>query len=97
MESVEGEKVKFTTSLNPAEAHGMVELWLLQVEGAMKESLRDAMGTCHVDYTRTDRVEWALKWPGTPPPSNRSPPAAPSTRGCRRGCRPGYQRLQPGV
>ena len=31
MESVEGEKVKFSTSLNPAEANGMVEKWLLRV------------------------------------------------------------------
>ena len=31
MESVEGEKVGFSTSLNPAEANGMVEKWLLQV------------------------------------------------------------------
>ena len=81
MESVEGEKVKFSTSLNPAEANGMVEKWLLQVEGAMKESLKDVLGTCHADYTKTNRVEWALKWPGKPTPSN---PA----------CNPQHQRLQ---
>ena len=34
MESVEGEKVGFSTSLNPAEANGMVEKWLLQVRHA---------------------------------------------------------------
>ena len=34
MESVEGEKVGFSTSLNPAEANGMVEKWLLQVRPA---------------------------------------------------------------
>ena len=30
----------------------------------MKESLKDVMEKCHADYARTDRVTWALKWPG---------------------------------
>ena len=30
----------------------------------MKESLKDVMEKCHADYARTDRVAWALKWPG---------------------------------
>ena len=75
----------------------MVEKWLLQVEGAMKESLKDVLGTCHADYTKTSRVEWALKWPGKPTPFSPclqpSAPeaAAPSIRGCSRQS----QRLQP--
>ena len=39
MVSVEGEKVPFKDTLDPNAANGMVEKWLLQVEGMMKESV----------------------------------------------------------
>ena len=47
MESVEGEKVKFTTTLDPASANGMVEKWLLEVEGAMKTAVSRATDDCY--------------------------------------------------
>ena len=39
MDSVEGEKVPFNATLDPNAANGMVEKWLLEVEGMMKESV----------------------------------------------------------
>ena len=64
MRSVEGETVGFINHLDPQSANGMVEKWLLEVEGAMKESLKDVLKRSHDDYARKDRVEWALAWPG---------------------------------
>ena len=64
MESVEGEKVPFNATLDPNAANGMVEKWLLEVEGMMKESVSGQMQKTYHAYTSKPRVEWVLDWIG---------------------------------
>jgi hypothetical protein len=37
---------------------------LIQVEEAMRSSLRDVTRKAYEDYAVSDRLEWILKWPG---------------------------------
>ena len=39
-------------------------MWLLQVESAMKSSIRSVSIQSHAAYAATPRVKWALEWPG---------------------------------
>ena len=64
MISVEGEKVPFNETLDPQAANGMVEKWLLQVEGMMKESISAVCTKSWAAYLRKPRIEWVLDWPG---------------------------------
>ncbi|XP_076448252.1 dynein axonemal heavy chain 3-like [Babylonia areolata] len=64
MESAEKEKVPFSRTIVPADAHGLVERWLLQVEDVMKLSLREVMGKAVAAYPTTKRTDWVLQWPG---------------------------------
>jgi dynein heavy chain, axonemal len=63
MVSVEGEVITFTTAVNPADT-GAVELWLPEIEAAMKHSMHAIAGECLRAYAQTDRSCWILQWPG---------------------------------
>ncbi|XP_067685210.1 dynein axonemal heavy chain 3-like [Haliotis asinina] len=64
MESAEKEKVDFPRKIIPADAHGLVERWLLQVEEVMKLSLKEEMTKAVLSYPKTPRKEWVLQYPG---------------------------------
>ncbi|GFS14644.1 dynein heavy chain 3, axonemal [Elysia marginata] len=64
MESAEKERVEFARNIVPADAHGLVEKWLQQVEEVMKLSLREVMGKAVNAYPTTQREQWVLQWPG---------------------------------
>ncbi|XP_070559259.1 dynein axonemal heavy chain 3-like isoform X5 [Ptychodera flava] len=64
MESAEKEVVQFANKIIPADAHGLVEKWLIQVEELMKRSIREVMAKAVKAYTETPRKEWVLSWPG---------------------------------
>uniref|UniRef100_A0A6I8NZX5 Dynein axonemal heavy chain 3 n=1 Tax=Ornithorhynchus anatinus TaxID=9258 RepID=A0A6I8NZX5_ORNAN len=64
MISSEKEMVPFTNKIYPAEAKGMVEKWLLQVEQMMLESIRHVIKLGIEDYAKVPRKEWVLQWPG---------------------------------
>jgi dynein heavy chain len=64
MFSVEGERVPLDKPVNPALANGMVEKWLLEVEGAMKQSVSSIMRQSEAAYARSKRVDWCIEWPG---------------------------------
>ncbi|CAG9584340.1 unnamed protein product [Danaus chrysippus] len=64
MASSEGEVVGLSSSIQPADAKGMVERWLQQLEQQMMISLRDVAAEAITAYTVTKREEWVLNWPG---------------------------------
>ncbi|XP_057653134.1 dynein axonemal heavy chain 3 [Diorhabda carinulata] len=64
MISVEKEKVPFSEKIIPAEAKGMVEKWLVQVQAVMIQSLKDVMRDSINNYPTVDRPTWILSWPG---------------------------------
>ncbi|KAL1497384.1 hypothetical protein ABEB36_008364 [Hypothenemus hampei] len=64
MVSAEKERVDLSTKIVPAEAKGMVEKWLIQVEAVMIQSLKDITKRSIEHYPTTDRPTWILTWPG---------------------------------
>ncbi|KAI9189908.1 hypothetical protein H9P43_001341 [Blastocladiella emersonii ATCC 22665] len=62
--SGEGEKVRLKEVIEPAQAKGAVEKWLLQVERVMQSSVHEQMGKALKAYTETPRERWVLEWPG---------------------------------
>ncbi|KAI4456226.1 dynein heavy chain family protein [Holotrichia oblita] len=64
MISGEGEIVPFSSKITPAEAKGMVEKWLLQVEQTMLQSMKNITSDAVSSYSDNDRREWILTWPG---------------------------------
>ncbi|XP_041348477.1 dynein heavy chain 3, axonemal-like isoform X2 [Gigantopelta aegis] len=64
MESAEKERVDFPKTITPADAHGLVEKWLYQVEEVMKLSLREVMIKAVISYPDMPRREWVLEYPG---------------------------------
>ncbi|KAL4226017.1 Dynein heavy chain 3 [Mactra antiquata] len=64
MESAEQEVVPFSTNIIPADAKGLVERWLLQVEEVMKQSLKEVCVKAVEAYPKIPRGEWVLQWPG---------------------------------
>nr|CAI5856319.1 unnamed protein product [Callosobruchus analis] len=64
MISAEKEKVPFSGKIIPAEAKGMVEKWLVQVEAIMIQSLKDITRDAVTNYPSVDRPTWILTWPG---------------------------------
>ena len=64
MRSSEKELVPWPRKLNPAEARGAVEKWLLETEVLMRESVRDQTIKARTAYTETVRTQWACEWPG---------------------------------
>ncbi|KAL7290283.1 hypothetical protein TKK_0015983 [Trichogramma kaykai] len=64
MLSEEDEYVPFSGKIYPADAKGMVERWLSQVEELMKTSLRDIAQDAVIAYFSAVREDWLLVWPG---------------------------------
>ncbi|XP_015588713.1 dynein heavy chain 3, axonemal [Cephus cinctus] len=64
MLSDEDEYVPMSGKIYPADAKGMVERWLVQVEELMVSSLRDIAQDSVIAYFNTTRSEWMLTWPG---------------------------------
>ncbi|XP_050560802.1 dynein axonemal heavy chain 3 isoform X6 [Spodoptera frugiperda] len=64
MASSEGESVKLSSTIQPADAKGMVERWLQQLEHQMMVSLRDVASEAITSYVTTRREDWVLIWPG---------------------------------
>jgi dynein heavy chain len=62
--SSEKEFVPFLRKLNPAEARGAVEKWLLQTEEYMRESVREQTMKARKAYPESVRTQWACEWPG---------------------------------
>ncbi|KAL0205536.1 hypothetical protein P9112_000843 [Eukaryota sp. TZLM1-RC] len=60
MYSAEGEKVLFDQTVNPTT---LIEKWLTEVETVMRSSLRKVVNDALVDYSKTPRSKWVLKWP----------------------------------
>lgn len=48
----------------PHVARVQVEQWLLQVEGMMRDSVRDTVRRSIAEYTSVPRKNWVLNWPG---------------------------------
>ena len=64
MNSALGELVKFGNMIYPADAKGMVEKWLSQVEKQMVKSLRDIICKVVPDYFEKEFTKWVVTWPG---------------------------------
>lgn len=64
MLSDEEEYVPMSGKIYPADAKGMVERWLCQVEEQMRNSLRDIAQDSIIAYFNNVREEWILSWPG---------------------------------
>ncbi|XP_040928837.1 dynein axonemal heavy chain 3 isoform X2 [Betta splendens] len=64
MISSEKETVPFTEKIYPAQAKGMVEKWLLQVEKQMLRSVRHVVHQGLIEYAQAPRKKWVLQWPG---------------------------------
>uniref|UniRef100_A0A8C9SX66 Dynein axonemal heavy chain 3 n=1 Tax=Scleropages formosus TaxID=113540 RepID=A0A8C9SX66_SCLFO len=67
MISSEKETVPFIQKIYPAEAKGMVEKWLEQVEKMMLSSVRAVIyegRTCIAIVRKVPRKKWVLRWPG---------------------------------
>ncbi|XP_053190892.1 dynein axonemal heavy chain 3 [Scomber japonicus] len=64
MISSEKETVPFTEKICPAQAKGMVEKWLLQVENMMLRSVQHVIHKGVIQYAEVPRKEWVLQWPG---------------------------------
>jgi dynein heavy chain len=62
--SSEDEVVPLSGKIVPADAKGMVEKWLAQVEELMVRSVRDMCREAVAAYQRQPRAKWALQWPG---------------------------------
>ena len=63
MVSVEGEVVPLSKEIDPAET-GAVEMWMLEFEDVMKESMREVTAKSIAEYATVSREEWILNWPG---------------------------------
>ncbi|XP_058475903.1 dynein axonemal heavy chain 3-like [Solea solea] len=64
MISSEKETVPMTEIINPADANGMVEKWLLQVEYQMLMSVRHVIHKGVLQYAEVPRKQWVLQWQG---------------------------------
>ncbi|XP_042197106.1 dynein axonemal heavy chain 3 [Callorhinchus milii] len=64
MISSEKETVPFVKKIFPARAKGMVEKWLLQVEGMMLDSVKHVLQQGVGNYVQVHRKKWVLHWPG---------------------------------
>ena len=64
MISSDEEDVSFNQTVFTAEAKGMVEKWLHQVEIQMIASLRKSISDATVAYKASDFSEWIMKYPG---------------------------------
>jgi dynein heavy chain len=60
--SPEGEEIILSEKIDPVEKN--VEVWMVELEQMMKESVKRVMGDAIVDYTKTSRPKWMQKWAG---------------------------------
>jgi len=60
--SPENEEIMLMTKIDPVDKN--VEVWMLELEGMMRLSVRDVMGKAIADYTNTPRPKWMQKWAG---------------------------------
>ena len=60
--SPEGEEIMLSEIIDPVDKN--VEVWMLELEGAMRICIRDVMGKAINDYTVTPRPRWMQKWAG---------------------------------
>ena len=63
MISPEKERIPFLkpVDVNEGEKKGNVERWLLEIEGMMRDTLKEIMTKSLLDKKK--RVEWVLNWP----------------------------------
>ena len=63
MISPEKEHIAFLKPIdvNEGEKKGNVERWLLEIEGMMRDTLKEIMSNSLFDKSK--RVDWVLKWP----------------------------------
>ncbi|KXZ48211.1 DHC-9 protein [Gonium pectorale] len=61
--SVEGEKIQWIETVNPA-ATGAVEKWLLDSESCIRRTLHKVAGDALEAYAKAERSRWILEWPG---------------------------------
>ncbi|KAK9884326.1 hypothetical protein WA026_005276 [Henosepilachna vigintioctopunctata] len=64
MISSEGERVKLKNVINPKEAGGSVEKWLVWVEEQMVLSVRDQILKSYKNYLLVPRTQWVQIWQG---------------------------------
>ncbi|XP_076366412.1 dynein axonemal heavy chain 3-like isoform X2 [Tachypleus tridentatus] len=64
MVSGENEIVPLCEDICTAEAKGMVEKWLVEVESVMMRSLQQETLKALTAYTKVPRIHWVLEWPG---------------------------------
>ncbi|XP_076249285.1 dynein axonemal heavy chain 7 [Calliopsis andreniformis] len=64
MKSSEGEIIILEDIIDTMAARGQVEKWLLQLESAMKKSVRAQVIQAKNAYLKRTRSKWALEWPG---------------------------------
>ncbi|XP_022171452.1 dynein heavy chain 3, axonemal-like isoform X1 [Myzus persicae] len=64
MISADGEVVPFNGIIYPADAKGLVEKWLIQVEMLMMQSISEIVNNAVKEYANIKRNDWVLKWPG---------------------------------
>ncbi|KAJ3092439.1 Dynein heavy chain 3, axonemal [Quaeritorhiza haematococci] len=62
--SSENEKVRLKEVIEPANAKGAVEKWLLQVEKVMQASVHQQITNALKAYAEVPREKWVLEWPG---------------------------------
>lgn len=62
--SSENEQVRLKEVIEPAQAKGAVEKWLLQVEKVMQSSVHHQITNSMRAYAETNRSKWVLEWPG---------------------------------
>lgn len=64
MVSPEKEKVPLKTTINPKDARGNVEIWLVQVEMEMLNTMKMVCSDSLTAYAQNPREKWILDWPG---------------------------------
>lgn len=64
MISPQGERVPFLDPVRTADARGSVEVWLLQVEDAMKEAVKETIQQSLKVGSEADRERWVATIPG---------------------------------
>ncbi|XP_026297252.1 dynein heavy chain 7, axonemal isoform X2 [Apis mellifera] len=64
MRSSEGEEIVLEVTIDTMAARGQVEKWLLELESAMKKSVKAQVIRAKDAYLIEVRAQWALHWPG---------------------------------
>ncbi|KAK0178126.1 hypothetical protein PV328_002104, partial [Microctonus aethiopoides] len=64
MQSSEGESIILEDKIDTASARGQVEKWLVELENAMKKSIRAQVIRAKDAYSTKERSKWVLDWPG---------------------------------